>query len=41
MFKEIIMAENAVGLIFKKSVIVKRVKEEDLVEELIKEFESL
>lgn len=32
---------NGVGVIFKKGEIVKKVKEEDLVEELVKEIESL
>ena len=32
---------KGVGIIFKKGEIVKKVKEEDLVDELIKEIESL
>ena len=32
---------KGVGIIFKKGEIIKKVKEEDLVEELIKEIESL
>ena len=32
---------KGVGIIFKKGEIIKKVKEEDLVEELLKEIESL
>ena len=32
---------NGVGLIFKKGEILRKVKEEDLVEELLKEIENL